>query len=66
MKNKKEKLVGFLLGILFLPVFAGKQLLEPKTLEDLVKEAEKNEMPNENENTEGYGGSTTVPGGSKH
>lgn len=63
MKNNKEKLVGFLLGILFLPVFAGKQLIETKSLEDLVKDAEKNEMPNENENTEGYGGSTINGGG---
>lgn len=48
MKNNKEKLVGFLLGILFLPVFAGKQLSDSQKIEDLVKEAEKSEMPNEN------------------
>jgi hypothetical protein len=48
MKNKKEKVIGFLLSFLFLPIFIGKQISEPKSLEQMVKEAEKNEKPNDN------------------
>ncbi len=48
MKKYKEKMVGFLIGFLFLPIFAGKQIIAPQSLEDLVKDAEKNEMPEEN------------------
>ncbi len=63
MKNNKEKLVGFLLGIMFLPVFAGQQMLETKSLEDLVKDAEKNEMPNDNGTGSIIGGGGSGGGG---
>jgi hypothetical protein len=49
MKKYKESIVGFLLGFLFLPIFAGKQIIAPQSLEDLVKDAEKNEKPIYNE-----------------
>jgi hypothetical protein len=48
MKKYKESIVGFLLGFLFLPIFAGKQIIAPQSLEDLVKDAEKNEKPDGN------------------
>jgi hypothetical protein len=54
MKKNKEKVIGFLLGFLFLPVFIGKQISEPKSLEQMVKEAEKTEKPNDNR--DGTGG----------